>query len=571
MKFKRLKIAGIFFLLFINSTATLKAQNSQKEEVSKIFNDYFQLSEPGATIAVVKNGAAIYKESFGMAILEHNIPIKSNTVFELGSVAKQFTGHGIAILLQQGQINLLDDIKKYIPELPNYGVKISIEDLLHHKSGLMDQYALLLYSGYRDGDVMTKEDVMNAILGENQLDYLPGEHYTYNNSNYRLLAEIIQRVSKKSFPQFMKDNIFTPLKMSNTQFSEDCEKVIKNTASSYYQFDDTTYNKFSFSTCTVGSSGLWSTIEDMTKWLHYLGRLDATDSPLLKWIQKGSQLNDGTPVNYGFGFEIDSYENQKLIYHNGVMAGFNSQVYYFPKHSLGIVILSNNDNLSYDLANQVASVYIKDILPKEVGVEKKKTTKIIAPKKPIALNKNVVKKYLGDYIFNNGDVISFKVKNGAFYRSMKGRKDIQLLPISSTKFYYENREHIEIDFSKSKNGKANEFKFYNRGRLALTAGRLMNESEKDLKKYEGSYAHNKLNIHVSIFFDKGQLMITHFKYGTSTLNFSSKKGLFTRSVFWLNRLEFIKDNQGEIISIKLLNPPNDRFNGVVLYKKTQNG
>ena len=557
----------IFRLLFLLSTTGLYGQNLPTQELDSIFNDYFKSTDPGCAVTVIKNNEMVYENCFGKATIEHNIPITPNTVFEVGSVAKQFTGYGIAILIAQNKLSLEDDIKRFIPELPDYGSKITVDDLIHHKSGIMDQYTLLLYSGYRDGDIITQDDVMHAILNEDQLDFLPGEHYTYSNSNYRLLAEIIERVSGKSYPEFMKDTIFIPLKMSNTQFVDNCDQVIPNKAESYYS-DGETYNHYAFNTCTLGSSGLWSTVEDMAKWLQNFEKIKNNDPTLFKLIQQESELGDGTPVHYGFGLEIDTFQSQKLLYHNGVNAGYNSQVYYFPERSLGIVILSNNDNLSFDLANQAASLFLPNS-PKDDDApdDSEESSKIVEHKAPIALSKEELKSFLGNFLLTSGRPISFKMDNGKFIRSIEGAKDAELIAFSKSSFYYKDRPYLEIRFSIDSSNVVNKFDLYVRGNHSQTGNRLAEETKDELKKYCGLYEHDKLNISVSVYLKDNELMVEHFKYGRSKLDFSSSKGLFIGTDFWINQVQFIGDENGGITSLKLLNPPNDRFKGVPLKKK----
>ena len=562
----------LFCIICLISVTNLHGQSATSERLDSIFIDFFESTDPGCAVFVVKNNKVIYNNSFGLAALEYNIPISSKTVFEVGSVAKQFTGYGVAILVGENKISLEDDIKKYIPELPDYGVKITVDDLIHHKSGIMDQYALLLYSGYRDGDVITKDDVMNAILGEKNLDFLPGEHYTYSNSNYRLLAEIIERVSKQSFPEFMQDNIFTPLKMSNTAFIDNCNQVITNSAKSYYSTGDDTYNQFSFNTCTLGSSGLWSTAEDMAKWLRNFEDIKAKKPALFELIQQESKLNDGTPIHYGFGLEVDTYMDQKLIYHNGVNAGYNSQLYHFPEQALGIVILSNNDNLDFDLANQVASVVFESVLKPENSIDdsdSQESPKVVVDKTAIALSSDKMKAFLGDFILGSGTPITFKIDNGKFYRCIKGVPDAELLPLSENRFFYKDRQFLEIEFNSVLNESVVKFDLYVHGNIADDGNRLKEESREELKTHCGIYLHDNLNIKVFISLDSsGQLMIKHFKYGDSKLDYSSKTGLFIGTDFWVNQLEFVKDENGKTTHLKLLNPPNDRFGGVKLKKKS---
>src|SRR5258708_11516084 len=220
---------------------------------------------PGASVAVQKDGKLIYSKGFGYADLEYDIKNTPATIFHIASVSKQFTAFSIAMLVDQGKLSLDDDIRKYLPELHDFGSVITINHLIHHTSGLRDQWNLLLMAGWRLDDVITQKQIMRMISRQRELNFKPGEEMLYCNTGFTLLAEIVSRVTGKSFPDWTHKNIFEPLEMKNTLFYDDHEKMVKNRAYSYYQFKDG-YKKSVLNYANVGATSLFTTVEDLSKW-----------------------------------------------------------------------------------------------------------------------------------------------------------------------------------------------------------------------------------------------------------------------------------------------------------------
>ncbi|MGB5781833.1 MAG: serine hydrolase, partial [Eudoraea sp.] len=211
-------------------------------QVDELFTVWDNKETPGAAVAVVQNGAIVYKKGYGMSNLEYDIPIVPSTIFHIASVSKQFTAFSILLLESEGKLKLDDDIRKYIPEVPDFGKTITLRHLASHTSGLRDQWNLLAMAGWRLDDVITKEHVLKLISKQQELNFDPGEEYMYCNTGFTLLAEVVARVSGVSFATFTKERIFKPLKMNNTLFYDDHEKIVKNRAYSYHS-DNTGYKK----------------------------------------------------------------------------------------------------------------------------------------------------------------------------------------------------------------------------------------------------------------------------------------------------------------------------------------
>ena len=227
------KIITIFLLITLISSTSDK-----KEKVDQLFKDWNSNNTPGAAVAIVKDGKILYSKGYGIANLEYDISITPNSIFHIASVSKQFTVFSILLLESQGKLSLDDDIRKYIPEMPDFEKKITLKHLASHTSGLRDQWNLLSMGGWRMDDVITKEHILKLVGKQKELNFNPGDEYLYCNTGFTLLAEVVARISNMSFAEFTKANIFKPLKMNNTLFYDDHQKIVKNRAYSYYSSPD---------------------------------------------------------------------------------------------------------------------------------------------------------------------------------------------------------------------------------------------------------------------------------------------------------------------------------------------
>ena len=236
---------------------------SPSARVDELFQKMDSTVTPGCALAVVKDGRILYERGYGMADLDHNVPITPATVFHVASMSKQFTAASIVLLAQEGKLSLDDPVRKYIPELPDFGIPITIRQLIHHTSGLRDQWDLLGLAGWRYSlDLITDDDVLAVMSRQRDLNFPPGTRHLYSNTGYTLLAQIVKRVSGQSFREFTTSHIFQPLQMNNTRFRDDHAEVIKNIAYGYQPAQ----NAFLISITnfdTVGATSLLTTVEDL--------------------------------------------------------------------------------------------------------------------------------------------------------------------------------------------------------------------------------------------------------------------------------------------------------------------
>ncbi len=237
------------------------------DKVDSIFERYTEPGSPGCALAVMKDGEIVYQQGYGLAILEHNVPILPSTVFNIGSMAKQFTAFAIALLEDEGKLSYDDDFRKYLPEMHDFGQTITIRHLIHHTSGLRGSFPeLLALSEWRDTDATTTEDVYWLLKAQRELNFRPGDEFLYVNSNYVLLALICEQVSGQSFATFCHERMFGPLGMTRSVVNDSFVKLIPGRALGYYDDEQGNWFNAPLTDSVIGPTNVYTTVEDLVKW-----------------------------------------------------------------------------------------------------------------------------------------------------------------------------------------------------------------------------------------------------------------------------------------------------------------
>lgn len=457
------------------------AQNPQviEQKIDSIFASYNNHT-PGAAVAVVKDGKIVFMKGYGMANLSYDIPITPQTVFNIASVSKQFTAFAIYLLENEGKLSFEDDVRKYIPELPDYGTTIKIKHLLGHTSGLADHGALASIAGtYINADFNNTELNLKILSKHNTLNFVPGSMFGYCNSNYTLLAEIIHRITSKTFSEFTKEKIFLPLGMTNTQFSDNFQKVVKNLAESY-ELENNSYFIKPLVESNPGPSNLLTTVEDLCKWVLNFEKPIVGDTQLIKSFNEPSYLDNGNKVIlrvtendtifHAKGQNVSKLKGNYLG-HGGHTAGFRTFLGRFPDHHLAIIQLSNdehNENLGgrWDIAD----FYIKAQPPQNkqsnVAISNNNQAKAPTPNYTVGLEE-FTGKYFNEALETN---YFFEIKDNKLIMKNSRLSDITLKRVGDTKFtgYGSYTFPFEISFVKDKNSKFNTFEISNWGAKNLT-------------------------------------------------------------------------------------------------------
>jgi CubicO group peptidase (beta-lactamase class C family) len=357
------------FLAAFPAAASDVNQQADQQRVDKIFAAYDKADSPGCALGVIRDGNFIYRRGYGMGSLELGVPLSPESVFYMGSVSKQFTAAAIVLAAEQGFLSLDDDVRKYIPELPDYGHTITLRQMLHHTSGFRDFETLLYLSGRQISDPYSKHEMIELIARQKGLNNVPGDEWIYSNTNYFLLAEVMARATKKSLAAFAAENIFQPLGMAHTRFYDDHTVVVPGRIPAYDPGSD---GKFLVDWSTnfelIGAGGLMSTVDDTLLWDRnfYDNRLG--NGEFLKEMQTRGVLNSGKKTDYALGLELSKYRGLQIVEHSGALFGYGTEILRFPEQRFTVVCLCNVSSAGgavTDLARKVADVYLENSLRPE--------------------------------------------------------------------------------------------------------------------------------------------------------------------------------------------------------------
>jgi CubicO group peptidase (beta-lactamase class C family) len=295
---------------------------------------------PGVAVVIYQSGKIVYLKGYGLANLEQGTPVTTKTRFNVASVSKEFTALAIAMLAQDGKLDLDADVRRYLPWLPDFGDTITVNDLIHHLAGFKDSNLLYWLAQREDGDHLTQAQLMSIVKRQRSLLFKPGTQFSYSNTGYALLAEVVKAVSGQSLRQFTEARIFGPLGMTDSVVRDDTSEVLPRRADAYQRAGDAWRITLNNSD-DIGATGVNTTAEDMGKWLAFLDRPTIGGPDLLRTITTPGKLRDGTPLNYAFGLYTERAAGRDAIGHSGSTAGFRAQVTWIPKDRFGVVLIAN--------------------------------------------------------------------------------------------------------------------------------------------------------------------------------------------------------------------------------------
>lgn len=396
-------------VIVAGATFSAAARAACTEQVDSLFAPWDREDSPGAVVGVFEKGRILHARGYGIANLDYGIPLSPQTVLRTGSISKQFVAMGVALLAEQGKLSIGDDVRKFLPEFPDYGTPITIDHLVHHTSGIREYLTLVSLIGKPEGSgyVYTPEDVLSLLSRQKALEFEPGDIFSYSNSGYFLLAQIISRVSGTSASSFLEKHIFEPLGMESTRLHDDPNAIIRNRGIGYSPTRDGGYRMNILRLKVVGDLGVITSIEDFFKWDQnfYDNQLGNASRELMDTIMAPGTLNNGEKLSYGHGLFIDRYRGLETIGHDGSAVGYVGDYLRFPEQQFSILVLSNLSSFSPEvMTRKIADLCLADRFteaqaspPAERAARQSKPTR--------ALSTSEVATYLGDYYSEELDTV----------------------------------------------------------------------------------------------------------------------------------------------------------------------
>ncbi len=389
------------FLILLFHIVNAQLADSLSKKVDAIFDTYNKVNSPGCALAILKDGKIIYEKGYGISNLEYDIPINPSSIFHVASLSKQFTAAAIIRLSLEGKLTLNDDIRKYIPEVPDFGHTITFNHLLHHTSGLRDQWELQGFAGWRNDDLITEKDILEMLARQKSLNFLPGDEENYCNTGYTLLGIAVKRISGVSLREYADSVFFKPLGMANTHFHSDHTEITPNRTSAYKK-DQNQKWKISIPVFdTYGATSLFTTVEDLAKWDENFNTKKLGGNNFINAMLATGVLNSNTPQTYASGLYTESYKGYKTVLHSGSDAGYRSIFIRFPDEHFSVILLANLANIRVkSLSLKVADVFLidKSLEDEEIAFKTDST---------------IVKEWAGEYIdMTTKSTMEFNYQNG---------------------------------------------------------------------------------------------------------------------------------------------------------------
>jgi CubicO group peptidase (beta-lactamase class C family) len=296
---------------------------------------------PGCAVGALVKGVPAVTAAYGMADLEHDVPISADTIFEAGSVSKQFTAAAVLLLARDGRLSLDDPVRKHIPELPDFGVPVTIRHLLHHTSGLRDWGSLAAIAGWPRGSrVHTHAHVLDILARQRALNFPPGTRWSYSNSGYNLAAILVSRASGMSFADFTRTRLFEPLGMRDTSWRDDYTRIVKRRAVAYGERQGAFVTDMPFEH-VHGNGGLLTTVGDLLKWNENFAAPRVGDAAFWSEMQRPLRFSDGRAHEYALGLYVDTYRGVREVDHSGATAGYRAHLVHYPDQRVSVAVLCN--------------------------------------------------------------------------------------------------------------------------------------------------------------------------------------------------------------------------------------
>ncbi len=539
----------LWCMVFLLTLPYLSAQPSSSlaekaETADRTLADLIDQKGPGFSVAMMMEGKIVYQKNVGMANLEYDIPIDSNTRFHVASLSKQFTAFAILLLQKEGKLSLDDDIRKHIPEVPDFGAPITLRHLATHTSGLRDQWHLLALAGWRSDDVFTNDQILKFVVRQKELNFTPGEKLWYSNTGFTLLAEVVQRVSGKSFADFMEQRVFQPLGMSNSCFYDDHQKILPGRAYSYRRSGEELRNsRLNFS--VVGPTSLFSTTDDLCKWSLNFTNPILGGKALIDQMNTLMVLNNGEVSEAALGqFGKVKYKGLEWLDHTGSDAGYRAYLGRFPEHNSAVVVMANEAGISASsIGLTLVEIYLKDYFQESTP----RTYKTIE-EQPIQMTVAEMEKFSGKYWepeeFYVRDIY---VENDTLIYHRSENSKTKLIPVGPREFKMLNdTEDVSVIFDQNEKGDKQM-------RLVINDDRVIDYyafSDTPVSDYPGTYYSEELQTSYQIIVKDETLILQHYRLEDTPLK-PIKPNFFTSDKRWYKQLAFIRTSKGSISGLRL--------------------
>lgn len=542
---KNVFAAVLFFGLTTSFSQEIQKRQITSAQIDAIFSQWDTPDKAGIAVGILNDGKIVHAKGYGLANLEHQIPIGKETKFHIGDIAKEFTVYSLLLLEERGQISLQDDIRKFMPKLMPFPHSISIQQLIHHTGGLNDLEVSKSLAGWRPEDVFTKGQAYAMVRNEAKFAPNSGSVQRVSDAGFMILEDLIAQIGKMSYTDFVTKEIFEPLGMTNSVFDTQGH-VIANKAQGYFPRNDGFTSSTINHTHTIVSD-VYTTVGDMCLWAkELLNPRIATEQMIEKFddlsVVNKKKLKEINLSLYTGGHRFWNYRGAKKLYHRELAGGYSSKLIRYPDYELAIVIMENDGAYNGHLATRASALYIEEFLEPRADEPAK-----IASQK---LSKKQLTAFEGEYWdVANRTTRKIHIANDTLRYFRSPGNESALVPLTKNSFKMITWGEVAVNFDSKAVPKTMDVKVGDdiSHLIAFDANASWTE---DLGVFTGNYYAETLNTSYTLIIDQGKLILTHPRLQPVQLD-PRIPDLFTGDRRHFSSLAFNRDANGTVNGFQL--------------------
>ena len=505
----------------------------------QLMAEYTGEDVPGAAVLVMKDGHIVFQKSYGMASLTYGIPMSENTLHNIGSTSKHFLTFGLLLLRDEGKLSLDDDVRTYIPELPDFGHIVTLRHLASHTSGYREYLNLISMTGRNLSSDLNIEEIIRTVQRQPELQNVPGSEFNYNNTGYALLAEVIKRVTGPPFPQWMKENLFDPLEMQHTVVRTSPSQVVPNRSVGYSLIGDAVYTEVTDLGGAAGAGGIHSTLGDLAKWIRNLNHPVIGTAEMIEEMATPFELTGGNSTQYGLGLMVGEYKGLPGYRHGGADMAHRSDMMVFPGIEGAVVTQSNLASYRWQDTFQVIDHFFGEYL------EEEEAEFVYDPERFDLL--------AGRYEMSTmpGFIITFARDGERIYAQTTGQK-LDLTATSDSTFTTFIVEPASITFHLNEDATADSLTLHHVGTQIFRQMIEFTLSPDAMAEFSGRYYSEEIETLYTVLLKEDNLYLRHYQVDNDFALTPASEDRF-RSRFPLSSIEFMRSDQGQITGFKASN------------------
>lgn len=522
-----------------------------KKLADQLLAAYAGEDSPGVVVNVFKDGEVLFSKAYGMANLTHGVPYALDTPTNIGSTSKQFTAFAILLLCEEGKVSLDDDVRKHIPELPDFGEVVTVRHLLSHTTGYREFLNLIAITGRRldRGDSIDRKEVIAIVQRQPTLQNSPGDEFNYNNTAFALAAEIVARVSEMSFPEFMKTRVFDPLGMHNTQVRPSPAHIIPGRSEGYTPSEDGTFIVARDLGAAMGAGGIYSTVGDLQNWIENYDDPQVGTADMIETMMTETKLNNGEGTGYGLGLFLAEHRGLRWVHHGGADSAHRSHLSYYPTINAGITTQSNHASFDGSIAGRLAEAFFAEHMEPESESEDDDSSFDADTYEPKSFDRNTGRFALDN---NRNFVLQITRQKEKFFVQATSQPRLEIEPLSETRFKVVDVE-AELEFHADDKEDVDAVTLHQNG-AAQRASRVKDDtwkpSAKELEAYVGRYYSEEIETFYEFSINKDDKLQAEHRRRDPLVMDPSTEDTFSAGAL---SVEFEHDRNGRVIGFYISN------------------